>query len=137
MTYNIQRAAVLGAGIMGAGIAAQLANAGIPVLLLDVVPAGAKNSTDRAARNRIVATGLERALKAKPASAFYNATNARLVTIGNTEDDWQQLGEADLIVEAVIERLDVKQDVFARLEPVRKPDGIVTSNTSGLPARQL
>ncbi len=137
MTYNIQRAAVLGAGIMGAGIAAQLANAGIPVLLLDVVPDEAKNSTDRAARNRIAATGLERALKAKPASAFYSAKNARLIAIGNTEDDWERLREVDLIVEAVIERLDVKQEVFARLESVRKPDGIVTSNTSGLPARQL
>ncbi|HEX6819003.1 MAG TPA: 3-hydroxyacyl-CoA dehydrogenase/enoyl-CoA hydratase family protein [Ktedonobacterales bacterium] len=137
MTYNIKRAAVLGAGIMGAGIAAQLANADIPVLLLDIVAPDAKNSTDRAARNRIAATGLERALKAKPASAFYDAKNARRVTIGNTEDDWEQLREVDLIVEAVIEQLDVKHDVYARLEGVRKPDGIVTSNTSGLPARLL
>jgi 3-hydroxyacyl-CoA dehydrogenase len=137
MSYDIKRAAVIGAGIMGAGIAAQLANAGIPVLLLDIVPADAKGSTDRAARNRIAQTGLEKALKAKPASAFYTPSNARYVTIGNTEDDWAQLGDVDLIVEAVFEQLDVKQETFARIEAVRKPGSIVTSNTSGLPAHML
>jgi len=137
MPHDIKRAAVLGAGIMGAGIAAQLANAGIPVLLLDIVPVDAKDSADRAARNRIAQSGLEKALKARPASAFYRPQNARLVTVGNTEDDWDKLGEVDLVVEAVIERLDIKQDTFARLERVRKPGTIVTSNTSGLPAHML
>jgi 3-hydroxyacyl-CoA dehydrogenase len=137
MGYNIQRAAVIGAGIMGAGIAANLANAGIPVLLLDVVPADAKDSTDRAARNRITQTGLDNALKARPASAFYTPRAARLVTIGNTEDDFGKLAEVDWIVEAVVERLDVKHDVFKRIEGVRKPDSIISSNTSGLPAHQL
>ena len=75
---------------MGAGIAAHLANAGIPVLLLDIVPPDAAESKDKAARNRIAQSGLEKALKAKPASAFYTAKSARLVTIGNTEDDWEQ-----------------------------------------------
>jgi 3-hydroxyacyl-CoA dehydrogenase len=137
MSYSINRAAVLGAGIMGAGIAAHLANAGIPVLLLDIVPPDAAESKDNVTRNRIAQSGLEKALKAKPASAFYTAKSARLVTIGNTVDDWERLGEVDLVVEAVIERLDVKRDTFARLEPVRKPSAIVTSNTSGIPAAQM
>jgi 3-hydroxyacyl-CoA dehydrogenase len=137
MSYSIKRAAVIGAGIMGAGIAAHLANAGIPVLLLDIVPPDAAESTDKAARNRIAQSGLEKALKAKPAPAFYTAKSARLVTVGNTVDDWEQLGAVDLVVEAVVEQLDVKRDTFARLEPVRKPDAIVTSNTSGIPAAQM
>ena len=137
MSYSINRAAVIGAGIMGAGIAAHLANAGIPVLLLDIVPPDAAESKDKATRNRIAQSGLEKALKAKPASAFYTAKSARLVTVGNTVDDWEKLGEVDLVVEAVIERLDVKRDTFARLEPVRKPTAIVTSNTSGIPAAQM
>ncbi|MGH2515492.1 MAG: 3-hydroxyacyl-CoA dehydrogenase family protein, partial [Ktedonobacterales bacterium] len=137
MSYNITCAAVIGAGIMGAGIAAHLANVGVPVTLLDIVPPDARDSTDPAKRNAIAAKGLESALKARPASAFYTARSARLVTIGNTEDDFGKLAEADWIVEAVIERADVKQQLFARLEGVRKPGSIVSSNTSGLPARML
>ena len=137
MSYNIQRAAVIGAGIMGAGIAANLANAGIPVLLLDVVPADAKDASDRAARNRIGQSGLDKALKAKPASAFFTPRAARLVTIGNTEDDFARLAEVDWIIEVVVERLDVKHEVYRRIEAVRRPGTIVTSNTSGLPAAQL
>ena len=137
MPYNIQRAAVIGAGIMGAGIAALLANVGIPVTLLDVVPNDAKDSTDRAARNRLAQTGLERALKAKPASAFFTPKNAQLVTIGNIEDDLALVGEADWIVEAVFEQLDVKRDLYARIEPLRKSGSIISSNTSGLPANLL
>jgi 3-hydroxyacyl-CoA dehydrogenase len=134
VSYNIQRAAVIGAGVMGAGIAAHLANVGIPVLLLDIVPPEARGSTDRAARNAIAQAGVERALKAKPASAFYTPVAARLVTVGNTEDDFEQLAEADWIIEAVVERLDIKRQLFERLERGRKPDAIVSSNTSGLPA---
>jgi 3-hydroxyacyl-CoA dehydrogenase len=137
MPYEIQRAAVIGAGTMGAGIAAAIANAGIPVDLLDIVPEDAKASTDPAARNRVTQGGLERALKAKPASAFYSPADARLVTIGNTEDNFDRLAQADWIVEAVFERLDVKQATYARIEQVRKPTSIVSSNTSGIPARQL
>lgn len=137
MGYNIQRAAVIGAGVMGAGIAAHLANAGIPTLLLDIVPPNAKDSTDRATRNAIAQAGLDKALKAKPASAFYTPSAAKLVTIGNVEDDFEKLADVDWIVEAVIERLDIKQDLFARLERGRKPSAIVSSNTSGLPAHLL
>ncbi len=137
MTYEIKRAAVIGAGIMGAGIAAHLANVGVPVTLLDIIPSDAKESSDPIARNRVAQTGLDRALKAKPASAFYSPRNAKLVTIGNTEDDFDKLSEADWIVEAVFERLDIKHDLFERLEKVRKPGSIVSSNTSGLPAHML
>jgi 3-hydroxyacyl-CoA dehydrogenase len=137
MSYKIQRAAVIGAGIMGAGIAAHLANAGIPVLLLDIVAPDAQNSTDRAARNRVAQTGLERAIKARPASAFYAQKSAKLVTVGNTEDDLTKLGEVDWIVEAVFEQLDIKRDLYARVEALRRPGSIITSNTSGLPASML
>jgi 3-hydroxyacyl-CoA dehydrogenase len=137
MPYEIKRAAVIGAGTMGAGIAAAIANAGIPVDLLDIVPDDAKGSTDPAARNRITQAGLERALKAKPASAFYSPADARLVTVGNTEDNFDRLAQADWIVEAVFERLDVKQATYARIEQVRQPASIVSSNTSGIPARML
>lgn len=137
MPYEIKRAAVIGAGTMGAGIAAAIANAGIPVDLLDIVPDDAKASTDPAARNRITQAGLERALKAKPASAFYSPADARLVTVGNTEDNFDRLAQADWIVEAVFERLDVKQATYQRIEQVRKPASIVSSNTSGIPAKML
>lgn len=137
MPYEIRRAAVIGAGTMGAGIAAAIANAGIPVDLLDIVPEDAKSSTDPTARNRVTQGGFERALKAKPASAFYSPADAKLVTIGNTEDNWDRLAQADWIVEAVFERLDVKQATYARIEAIRKPESIVSSNTSGIPASQL
>jgi 3-hydroxyacyl-CoA dehydrogenase len=137
MSLNIQRAAVIGAGIMGAGIAAQLANAGIPVLLLDIVAPDAQDSTDQAARNRVAQTGLERAIKARPASAFYAQKSAKLVTVGNTEDDLAKLGEVDWIVEAIFEQLDIKRDLYARVEAVRRPGSVITSNTSGLPASML
>jgi 3-hydroxyacyl-CoA dehydrogenase len=130
MTYQIRKAAVLGAGVMGAAIAAHLANVGIPSLLLDIVPPGA---TDR---NVIARTGLEKALKAKPA-AFYSQRGAQLITIGNIEDNLQDLADADWVIEAVIERLDIKQNLYSKLETVLKPGTIVTSNTSGLPAHLL
>ncbi len=137
MSYKIERAAVVGAGIMGAGIAALLANAGIPVLLLDIVPPDAQNSTDRAARNRIAQTGLDAAMKARPASAFFSQRNTAVVTVGNVEDDLDKLSGVDWIVEAVVERVDIKRDLFARIEAVRAPGSIVSSNTSGLPASML
>src|SRR5215469_2418682 len=134
---GISRAAVIGAGVMGSGIAAHLANVGIPVLLLDVVPGEAKESSNRAERNRLAQTGLEKAIRARPASAFYTPQAAKLVTVGNTEDDLAGLGEVDWIIEAVFEQLDIKTALYARLEEVRRPDTIVSSNTSGLPASLL
>ncbi len=137
MSEPIRKVAVLGAGVMGAGIAAHLANAGIPALLLDIVPPGgppdAKGGADR---NRFAAGGLEKALKARPA-AFFHASRARLVTVGNLEDDLEKCADCDLIIEAVIERLDIKQGLFARLEKVAGEKAIVASNTSGLPIARM
>ncbi len=137
MSYDIKKAAVIGAGIMGAGIAAHLANVGIPSDLLDIVPADAKDSRVREARNRLAQQGLDRAIKAKPASAFYDPRAARLVTVGNVEDDFERIADVDWIVEVVIEQLEAKRETYARIERVRKPGSIVSSNTSGIPARQL
>ncbi|HEY7357904.1 MAG TPA: 3-hydroxyacyl-CoA dehydrogenase/enoyl-CoA hydratase family protein [Ktedonobacterales bacterium] len=137
MTYNVERAAVIGAGVMGAGIAAHLANVGIPTLLMDIVPPDTQGSTDHAARSRIAASGIERQLKAKPAPGFYTARSAALVTPGNIEDDLPQLSEVDLVIEAVFERLDIKRDLYSKIEPLLGPNTIITSNTSGLPARLL
>src|SRR2546428_612506 len=133
----IRNVAVLGAGVMGAGIAAHLANAGLPTLLLDIVP---PNLTDaeksaRGARNRVAQGGLDKALKARPA-AFFHPSRARLVSVGNLEDDLDKLSGYDLVIEAVLERLDVKQALFEKLEKLIGPETIVTSNTSGLPIAQ-
>ena len=139
MGREIRRAAVLGAGVMGSGIAAHLANAGIPVLMLDIVPPMLSDDDQKSGltendprfRNKFALAGLEGIKKSKPA-ALYSPKALPLIEIGNFEDDWDRLAECDWIVEVVLERLDVKQQVFARLEEVRKPDAIVSSNTSGL-----
>jgi 3-hydroxyacyl-CoA dehydrogenase len=126
----IERAAVIGAGVMGAGIAAHLANAGIPVDLLDIVPEGAKR------RSAVAEGALEKLKKAKPA-AFMQRRAARLVIPGNVEDDLGRLAEADWIIEAVIEDLGIKRDLYTRIEAVRKPGSIVSSNTSTIPLAAL
>ena len=145
MTHRtIRKAAVIGAGTMGAAIAAHLANAGIPVYLLDIVPTSltpeeeAKGLTlkDLQVRNRIVLQGLERVKKSKPA-ALFSEDRLALITPGNVEDNFDWVGEADWIIEAVVERLDVKQQVMARIDAVRKPDAIVSTNTSGIPLRLI
>jgi 3-hydroxyacyl-CoA dehydrogenase len=137
---RIEKVAVLGAGTMGARIAAQLANAGIPCYLLDIAPTELNAvetkkglALDSAAvRNRIVLAGLEAAKKSRPA-AFFTEETARLVTAGNFEDNLGWCGEVDWIIEAVAENLEIKRGLYARVEAVRKPRTIVTSNTSGLP----
>ncbi len=131
MAYQIRRAAVLGAGVMGAAIAAHLANVGIPCLLLDIVPPDAGRDRDKVAR-----MGLEKALKARPA-AFYSKRAAKLVTVGNVEDDLEELADVNWIIEAVIERPDIKRALYASLEMVLAPGTIISSNTSGLPAHML
>jgi len=139
MRKEIRRAAVLGAGVMGSGIAAHLANAGIPVLMLDIVPpefteADEKmglTESDPRFRNKFALAGLEGIKKSKPA-ALYSTRYLPLIEIGNFEDDWDRLADCDWIVEVVVERLDIKQKLFGRLEEVRKPGAIVSSNTSGL-----
>jgi len=126
----IGKVAVIGAGVMGAGIAAHIANAGVPVALLDRVPDGAED------RNAIAAGALSRLMKSDP-PAFMHRANARLITIGNTEDHLGLLAEADWIVEAVIEDLAIKQQVYATIEATRREGSIVSSNTSTIPLSRL
>ncbi|HSK64199.1 MAG TPA: 3-hydroxyacyl-CoA dehydrogenase NAD-binding domain-containing protein, partial [Pyrinomonadaceae bacterium] len=141
---RIQQAAVLGAGTMGAQIAAHLANAGVPTLLLDIAPREltpeehAKGLTLESpqVRNRIARNGLEAAQKAKPA-AFFTPDNASLVTVGNFDDDLAKLKSSDLIIEAVVENLDIKRSLYERVEQHRRPGAIVASNTSGIPIHLL
>ncbi len=121
---KIRKAAVVGSGTMGAAVAAHLANAGIPVLLLDIAGTGAD-------KNEIVKKGLERALKAKPA-AFMHPKAAQLIQIGNLEDDIGKLTGVDWIFEAILERLDVKQDFWGKVEATGTK-AIVSSNSSGIP----
>lgn len=126
---TIERAAVIGAGLMGSGIAAQIANAGVPVLLLDIV----RDPNDRSG----VAKGaIDKLLKADPAPLMSKAA-ARLITPGNIEDDLEKLKDVDWIVEAVIEKLDVKQNLYRKIEPFRKPGSVVSSNTSTIPLQTL
>ena len=132
MLRRIEKVAVLGAGTMGARISAHLANAGVPSYLLDIVPPDA----DGPARNRIAAAGLEAAVKSKPA-AFFEPSLARLVTIGNFEDDLQKLADVDWIIEAVIEDLEIKRSLLRKIEAIRKPGTIITTNTSGLPVAKI
>src|SRR6476661_5276659 len=129
---RIHKVAVLGAGTMGARIAAHFANAGVPSYLLDIVPPDADGPT----RNKIAAAGLETAKKSKPA-AFYDPALARLVTIGNFEDDLKRLSDVDWIIEAVVENLDIKRSLLRKVEAIRKPGTIVTTNTSGLPVGKI
>ena len=123
MPSSIRTAAVLGAGTMGSQIAAHLANAGIPVLLLDVTPDAARDGLKRAA-----------ALRPDP---FFTKDAATLITTGGFDSDLQKLASVDWIIEAIVERLDIKQQLFARVEAVRSPHTIVSSNTSGIPISAL
>ena len=144
MRREIRKVGVLGAGVMGSGIAAHLANANVPVLLLDIVPPqltpedekAGFTRTDRRFRNKLALAGIENIRTSKPA-LLYSKRFLPLVSAGNFEDDWGKLAECDWIVEVVVERLDVKKQVFERLETVRRPGTIVSSNTSGLPIKKM
>jgi len=127
---EIRKVAVLGAGVMGSGIAAQVSNAGIPVTLLDIVPEGASD------RNAIARGAIARLLETEPA-AFMDKRTARLISVGNLDDDLDRLADADWIIEVVIERPEVKRDLFRRIDVVRKPGAIVSSNTSTIPLAVL
>jgi 3-hydroxyacyl-CoA dehydrogenase len=129
---RIHKVAVLGAGTMGARIAAHFANAGVPSYLLDIVPADAA----AASRNKIAAAGLDAAKNSKPA-AFMDASFARLVSVGNFEDDLKKLAEVDWIIEAVVENLELKRALLKKVEAIRKPGTIITTNTSGLPVGKI
>ncbi|MGA8202746.1 MAG: 3-hydroxyacyl-CoA dehydrogenase NAD-binding domain-containing protein [Candidatus Sulfotelmatobacter sp.] len=133
---RINKVAILGAGTMGARIAAHFANAGVPSYLLDIVPADVPSGANSAARNKIAAAGLDAAKKSKPA-AFMDSSLARLVTVGNFEDDLKKLAEVDWIIEAVVENLDLKRALLRKVEAIRKPGTIITTNTSGLPVGKI
>lgn len=144
MTYKIRKVGVVGAGVMGAAIAAHMTNVGIPVVLLDIVPnqlteeetAKGLDLSAKAVRNRFATKGLEAAKKAKPAS-FYSVQDAQLIEIGNLEDDLNKLSTCDWIIEVVVENLGVKQKLFETLEQVARKDAIVSSNTSGISITEM
>ncbi|MEW6567762.1 MAG: 3-hydroxyacyl-CoA dehydrogenase/enoyl-CoA hydratase family protein [Chloroflexota bacterium] len=144
MSERIRRAVVVGAGTMGAALAAHLANAGVPTTLLDIVPnsltpeeqAAGLTLNDRKVRNRIVSQGLERALKSRPASFFCSDT-AGLVRVGNLEDDFEAVAKADWIIEAIVENLEIKRSLMQRIDEVRGQTAIVSTNTSGIPVGSI
>src|SRR5215475_11598218 len=133
---RINKVAVLGAGTMGARIAAHFANAGVPCVLLDIVAPDAAQSTDKGARKKLVSAGLDAAVKSKPA-AFFEKGLERLITIGTFDDDIKLLADADWIIEAVAENLEIKRGLLRKVEGIRKPGSIVTTNTSGLPVASI
>jgi len=142
MTRRIKKVAIVGSGIMGSGIACHFANIGVEVLLLDIVPRElndqekAKGLTleDRVVRNRLVNTALKTSLKSKP-SPIYSQKFAERISTGNIEDDLHKIKEVDWVMEVVVERLDIKQQVFEKIEKFRTPGTLITSNTSGIPIK--
>jgi len=145
MSYQIKKAAVIGAGVMGATIAAHLANAGIESVMLDIVPPFDPSEKDlekgltkesKAWRDSFAANGLNGAIKSKPAS-FYSKKFASMITIGNLEDDIDLLKDVDFLIEVVVENLKIKHDLFAKVLSVTKPDCIVATNTSGIPIKEI
>ncbi|MBP3125341.1 3-hydroxyacyl-CoA dehydrogenase/enoyl-CoA hydratase family protein [Thalassospira sp. ER-Se-21-Dark] len=127
---TIKQVAVIGAGVMGAAIAAHIANSGTPVLLLDIVPEGAKN------RNSVAEGAVAKMLKTDPAP-FMSKRVAKLITCGNIEDDLDKIAKCDWVIEAVIERLDIKQDLYRKIDAVRAKGSVVSSNTSTIPLATL
>jgi len=144
MKYKFHRAVVIGSGTMGAAVAAHLANAGVPVTLLDIVPnmllpdEEQKGLTlqDEVVKNRIVQQGLDRAIKSRPAS-FFTSDLPALVSVGNLDDDLEVIKEADWIIEAIIENLKIKRDLMTRIDALRPPHTIVSTNTSGIPVTSI
>jgi 3-hydroxyacyl-CoA dehydrogenase len=136
MNRRIEKAVVLGAGTMGSRIAAHFANAGLPCILLDIVPPNLPADAPAGERNKIVRAGLEAAKKSKPA-AFFAAALAEKIAVGNFDDDLARCAEADWIIEVVAENLEIKRKLLARVAQFRKPGAIVTTNTSGLPVHLI
>ena len=135
MVRRIEKVAVIGSGVMGGGIAALCAGAGVETILLDIVPFDLKEEekSNPKARNRIVQAGLDAQLKAKPPAFFDKKDDMNLLSTGNLEDDFDKLADCDLIIEVIVENLKIKRNLFERLDKIRKPTTIIASNTSGLP----
>ncbi len=140
MAYKIKKVAVLGAGVMGIGIAAHLANAGIPSVLLDIVPPNLteEEKASKKNRDRFAAGALEKAVGAKGnIRAFFANRRSSLVEIGNFDDDLHKIADCDWIVEVVVERLDIKRSLFEKVAKHRKPGSIISSNTSGIKLQDM
>lgn len=136
MKRTIKKVAVLGSGVMGSRIALHFAGIGVQVVLLDIVPADAKESTDAKARNKIVNDALQAAVKSNP-SPVYHKSAVKRITTGNFDDNMKDIASCDWIIEVVVERLDIKQLVYEKVEQYRKPGTLITSNTSGIPIQML
>ncbi|HVG12507.1 MAG TPA: 3-hydroxyacyl-CoA dehydrogenase family protein, partial [Flavisolibacter sp.] len=132
----IKKVAVLGSGVMGSRIALHFAGIGVPVLLLDIVPADATDPSAKAARNKLVNDALQAAIKSNP-SPVYHKDAVKKVTTGNFEDDLSQITTCDWIIEVVVERLDIKQQLYEKVDRLRKQGTLITSNTSGIPIHLL
>ncbi len=134
MSRKITKVAVLGSGVMGSGIACHFANIGLQVLMLDILPRDLKDEEAKspAARSRIAREALKQAIKSRPAP-LYDPAFASRITTGNFEDDFEKIGDCDWVIEVVVERLDIKQLVFEKVDRYRRPGSLVTSNTSGIP----
>ncbi len=136
MTYNIRKAAVIGSGTMGGGIAALLAAVGVEVTLLDIAARDTQPGNPPAKRNAVVNDGLKRAAASRP-SQFYSEADTTLIHTGNIDDDLGRLHDADWVIEVVVEKLDIKRALMAKLVEVVRDDTIISTNTSGLPIRAI
>ena len=138
MQFRIKKVAVLGSGVMGSGISCQLANVGLEVLMLDILPSKLSDDekNNRLIRNQVARSALDKAIKSKPAP-LYNKKYSSRITVGNFEDDFHKIKEADWIIEVVVERLDIKRQIFEKVEEYRSPGSIVSSNTSSIPIKLL
>ena len=138
MQFRIKKVAVLGSGVMGSGISCQLANVGLEVLMLDILPNKLSDDekNNRLIRNKVAKNALDKAIKSKPAP-LYNKKYSSRITVGNFEDDFHKIKEADWIIEVVVERLDIKRQIFEKVEEYRSPGSIVSSNTSSIPIKLL
>jgi 3-hydroxyacyl-CoA dehydrogenase len=134
MSRRIKKVAVLGSGVMGSGIACHLANIGLEVIMLDILPRGLDEAALKspAVRNSVANEALKKAIKSKPAPLYHKSFAARITT-GNFEDDFNKISDCDWIIEVVVERLDIKKQVFEKVDQHRKEGSLVTSNTSGIP----
>ena len=138
MQFRIKKVVVLGSGVMGSGISCQLANVGLEVLMLDILPGQLSDDdkNNQSVRNQVAKNALDNVIKSKPAP-LYNKKYVNRITVGNFEDDFYKIKEADWIIEVVVERLDIKRQILEKVDEFRSPGSIVSSNTSSIPIKLL